>query len=117
MMRSVISLLLLLHSTHIASALRINVNENLPWDKILRASESYMFSSENGPAIMEQGESYIELDTSVVISMKENRTTTVKYAIYTCDEINSQTEITDRCGSELLEHNPWMDNVSIFSFF
>jgi hypothetical protein len=114
MMRSVISFLILLNSNYIVSALRNYVNKHLAWNEYIQMSERYMFSSQNGPAIMEQGESYIELDTSVVISMKVNKTSRVKYAIYTCDQIDSNNELLGKCDNELLERNPWIDNVSLF---
>ena len=113
-MRSVLSTLLLLNSHFIASALRYDVNELLLWDKDLTFSESYMFSSENGPAMLEQGESYIELDTSVLITMKVNKTSKVGFAIYTCNEMNSETGLLGLCENTAAVDNDWIDNVSIF---
>jgi hypothetical protein len=118
MTRSVISFLLLLNSKYIASALRHNVNTHLAWNESFTLSESYMFSSKNGPAIMEQGISYIELDTSVVISMKVNISPKVKYAIFTCDEINSRRKLLGICDksdtNRWIGENDWIDNVSLF---
>jgi hypothetical protein len=111
-MRSVISFLLLLNFKYIASALRHSVNTHLAWNESFTLSESYMFSTENGPAIMEQGKSYIELDTSVLITTKVNISPKVKFAIFSCDEINSRRKLDGICDKNVADKNDWIGQNS-----
>jgi hypothetical protein len=45
-----------------AFAFKWKLSDNLESKKILTFSERYMFASQNGPTMLEQGDSYIEVD-------------------------------------------------------
>lgn len=54
--------------------------------EMLRYSEHYMFSTGAGPALLDQGDSYVQIEGYVTALLRVNRTIDVYFVSYACDE-------------------------------
>ena len=80
-----------------------HLTDILPSNEVLQFSERYMFPSGKGPGILEQGESWIQIDTDLLCYKTVNRSSTIAYAIYATDEAHHQEPLNGMC-SGLIEN-------------
>ena len=103
----------------------------LPANRVLQFSERYMFATHDGPDILAQGDSFIDINMKVISYMEVNRSTEVGYAVYAanvghehdtllgiCSKKNSvnMPEVKGAAGSEGdddidIHVNTWAANV------
>lgn len=94
-----------------ADGFKWHLTDTLPPKKILTFSERYMFATGNGPTMLEQGASYIHVDTDVYAYMNANRSTAIAFAIYAAAEDHHHDSLEGMCGDEDLRENYWAANV------
>eukprot|EP01038_Epipyxis_sp_PR26KG_P010388 gene10388-13954_t len=80
-------------------------------------NEGHIFKSNEGPILMENGPSYIELDFDIKIISDVNISshTFIKYAIFSSDEEDRKTPLVGICYSsanDLKKKNPWANNIA-----
>ncbi len=102
-----------------------HLTDILPANEVLQFSERYIFASGKGPSVLDQGESYIEIDTDLLCYKSVNRSSTIGYAIYATDEGHHHETLEGICSglvhtegssrllqsSEALLSNDWAMNV------
>lgn len=88
-----------------------HLTDILPSKKILTFSERYMFASRNGPPMLEQGDSYIEVGAQVIAYMTLNRSSSVGMAIYASADQHHHDTLEGICGDEDIRVNAWASNV------
>jgi hypothetical protein len=82
-----------------AHGFKWHLTDVLPGNELLQFSERYMFASHQGPDILDQEESFIQVDTDLVSYMTVNRSSTIGYAIYATDEAHHHETLIGVCGS------------------
>jgi hypothetical protein len=103
----VVSILLTAHS------FKWHLKDNLPAQKVLTFSERYMFSTENGPPMLEQGAAYINIDAYVSVYMAINTSTLVSYAVFAASEDHHHDSLLGMCDNSDLRDNYWAMNVRL----
>lgn len=89
-----------------------HLSDVLPSKKILTFSERYMFASRNGPPMLEQGESYIDISARVTSYMTLNRSANVGFAVYASKDQHHHDTLEGICGDEDIRINSaWALNV------
>lgn len=78
--------LFLITNISLCSSFIWSLTDVLPANRILQFSERYMFASQEGPDLLDQGDSYIHVDMDVISYMEVNRTSQIGYAIYAVSE-------------------------------
>jgi hypothetical protein len=54
----------------------------------LKYSENYMFKSNSGPSILEEGDAYIQIDASVLVQTRTNISSDVVFIMYAADNVD-----------------------------
>lgn len=70
-----------------------------------------MFATRNGPTMLEQGNSYIQVDTGVTAYMLVNRSTSIAFAIYAASEDHHHDSLEGMCGDSDINENQWATNI------
>lgn len=89
-----------------------HLKDTLPPQKVLTFSERYMFSTENGPPMLEQGAAYIHVDANALVYMKVNESALVSYAVFAASEDHHHDSLLGMCDPQQLRENYWASNVS-----
>lgn len=87
-----------------------HLSDVLPSDKILTFSERYMFATKNGPIILDQGSSYIDIDVNINVYLTEEKTPQVAFVVYSVLEEKHQNDtINGLCvsSSKLPSYSYW----------
>lgn len=92
-------------------AFKWHLSDILPSKKILTFSERYMFAAKNGPPMLEQGESYIDVSAQVIAYMTLNRSAMVGLAIYASADQHHHDTLEGICGDEDISVNTWASGV------
>lgn len=82
-----------------AGAFKWHLTDVLPGNEVLQFSERYMFASGEGPEMLEQDESFIQVDTDLLCYMSVNRSSTIGYAIYATDEGHHHETLRGICNA------------------
>jgi hypothetical protein len=83
-----------------ASAFIWKLTDVLPADRVLQFSEKYMFATHDGPDVLDQGDSYIDLKIDLISYMEVNRTTEVAYAIFAANSGHEHDTLLGMCSSK-----------------
>ena len=110
-LRPLLALGLLLLQAGPALGFKWHLLDTLPSKKILTFSERYMFATRDGPEMLEEGDSYIEVDAMVTAYMTVNRSSTVGYAVYASADQHHHDTLLGICGDEDIRVNGWASNV------
>ena len=102
---------LLVNAASIADAFRWTLNDFLPPKKVLTFSERYMFSSGNGPPMLEQGSAYINVDANILVYMSKNESAKVGYAVFAAGEGHHHDNLIGICD-DTVRSNEWALSVS-----
>ena len=93
-----------------ANAFKWHLKDTLPAQKVLTFSERYMFSTENGPPMLEQGAAYIHIDVSVLVYMAKNESAYVGYAVFAAAEDHHHDSLMGICDNSVRDF--WASKVS-----
>jgi hypothetical protein len=78
----------------------------LPANRILQFSERYMFANHEGPDLLAQGESYIDINVNVISYMEVNRSTEVGFAVYAANVGHEHQTLLGMCSKKNAENVP-----------
>ena len=63
-------------------------------DEVLRYSEHYIFASNDGPTLLEQGDAYVEINALINIQTLSPNVPTIALAVYAYPEDNKNSALT-----------------------
>lgn len=72
----------------------------LPANRVLQFSERYMFATKDGPDILDQGDSYIDVKINLISYMEVNRSTDVAYAVYAANVGHEHDTLLGMCSNK-----------------
>ena len=120
-------MLVILASAEVVWGFIWHLTDILPANEVLQFSERYMFPSGKGPSVLDQGESFIQIDTDLLCYKSVNRSSTIGYAVYATDEGHHHETLEGICSglvrtegttaerraqsNEVLLSNDWAMNV------
>lgn len=110
-MKHFLAFLLLVSAAILADAFRWTLNDVLPSKKVLTFSERYMFSTGNGPPMLEQGSAYINVDANIFVYMLKNESAKVGYAVFAAEEGHHHDNLIGICDDSV-RSNEWALSVS-----
>jgi hypothetical protein len=90
-----------------------HLKDTLPSQKVLTFSERYMFSTENGPPMLEQGAAYIHIDANAMVYMKVNQSAVVSFAVFAASEDHHHDSLIGMCDQKSLRDNYWASNIYV----
>lgn len=93
-------------------AFKWRLKDTLALGHVLRFTEHYMFATENGPPMLEQGAAYIDMDVNILVYTKTNETAHIAYAIFAASEKYHNISLNGLCDNTATKLNPWATNVS-----
>mmetsp|Transcript_19321 Transcript_19321/g.27777 ORF Transcript_19321/g.27777 Transcript_19321/m.27777 type:complete len:508 (-) Transcript_19321:109-1632(-) len=111
---------MILHLTILSYALCIYETQAFRWHvnddmsdtgRVLTLSERYMFASGDGPLLLEQGESYIDIETKLLVTSRDNVSSHFEYAVYATD-FEHHADSFGLCGESASEYS-WATNALI----
>ena len=102
-----------------SNAFRWELKESFEANKFFTFSERFMFATGNGPVILEQGQSYIDVDVSLTTLSTSNTSTRAVYAIYAAEEDLRKKSPDYMCAEPGVvgKNNPWAVDVSSCGIF
>jgi len=108
------SLLLILLSIVIRiNSFKWHLSDQLPPARVLTFSERYMFASKHGPPLMQQGNSYIDVNAVVTSYMTLNKSISISMATYAVLEGHHHDTLEGMCGERDIRNNKWASNVDL----
>lgn len=96
------------------------LNDDISPSKTLTFSERYMFATNHGPELLQQGDSYIETNAKVIMYMLKNLSYPVAYAVFASSESHHHDALREMCygqNSYIGENNDWASDVSVTFVF
>jgi len=111
---------LILLSQYLTKTMSFNwrLTDNIPASKILSFSERYMFADNNGPDILDNGDSYISVSglVSAYMSEGQNHSVDVAYAVFAAAENHHHDSLTGMCGMDGdISENSWATNLELIT--